>query len=124
LILRISADLGPTQGVGVVQLLVLGYRDARAIIGETQQEVSQRVVIGERAGVAGHASQELKAAARVADAGTDGWLKVVEVEVIPGEAILGSVSALGPAQVDVGGELVVAEQERICTVGIANRCKG
>ena len=87
--------------------------------GDPGAIVSERVVSGDGAGVARHASLEHKASARVTDARTDGWLKVVEVEVVPGGAILHSVPALGPAEVDVGGELVVAEEERVCTGGIA-----
>ena len=127
-VLRITGEFGPTQGVRVVQLLILGYGNACAKVGETQEHVSQCVVSGDGAGVAGDASLEHKAAARVADAGTDRRLKVVEVEVVVGEAVLGSVFALGPAEVDVAGELVVAEQERVCTVGVsqgrkAGKCK-
>ena len=88
-------------------------------LGRPRSIVSKRVVSGDGAGVARHASLEHKASARVTDARTDGWLKVVEVEVVLGGAILRSVPALGPAEVDVGGELVVAKEERVCAGGIA-----
>ena len=43
--------------------------------------------------------------------------------MVVGEAVLGRVLALDPTQVDVGCELVVAEQERIGAGGIAESGK-
>ena len=48
MVLRIAGELGPAQGVRIVQLDVLGYSDAGAIVGQAQQEVSKRVVGGDR----------------------------------------------------------------------------
>src|SRR5450755_80161 len=68
LVLRIPGELGPAQGVRIVELRVLGYGYARAVVGETQEHISERVVSVDGAGVAGKASLEHEAAARVADA--------------------------------------------------------
>ncbi len=114
LVLRVDPGLGPTDGIGVEELIALGDGGADAIVGQTEEHVGECLIRVDAAGVGGHAAEEGEGAARI-----DVGLEVVEIEVVPGAAGLHGVLTQGPAHVYIGGELVVAEEKGICAVGVS-----
>ena len=44
---------------------------------------------------------------------------MVKLEMVIADAVFGSVTAYGPAEVDIGGVLIVSEEERVGTLRVA-----
>ena len=120
LILCVPGILRPAQCIRIGELRLLRHGDPCAVVGQAEQEISQRIVGGNHGRrIAGHAALEHEAAAGTAYPASTGRLKMVELEVIVSETILHGVPALVPTQVYIAGKLVVAEQERVGAIAIA-----